>query len=77
MLDPAIQLLLLVVGALLSILSTAALIMQSGNRRTLTEMAHDIKEIGLRLEEQRLLVARDYMTHDQHDRYHAKERAHE
>jgi hypothetical protein len=41
-------------------------------------MARDLKDIGVRLEEQRLLVARDYMTHEQHERWHAKEaRGHE
>lgn len=73
MLDPIVQVLLLVVGALLSVLSTAAIIMQSGNKKTLIEMAHDVRDIGTKLAEQALLVARDYMTHDQHERYHAKE----
>lgn len=74
MLDPIIQVLLLVVGALLTTLSTVAISMQVGSKKTLTEMARDVRDIGEKLADQALLVARDYMTHDQHERYHAKDR---
>lgn len=74
MLDPIIQVLLLIVGTLLTVLSTAAIIMQTGNKKTLIEMARDVRDIGTKLADQALLVARDYMTHDQHERYHQKDR---
>lgn len=77
MLDPIIQVLLLIVGTLLTVLSTAAVIMQTGGKKMLAELARDVRDISSRLADQALLVARDYMTHDQHERYHAKDREHE
>ena len=70
--DVTISILMLLLGSLLSALSTAALIIQRGSRKRLDEIAHDVRCMGDKLDTQAVMIARDYMTHDQHERYHGR-----
>lgn len=72
--DVTISILMLVIGALLSALSTAALIFQKGNRARLEEISKSVRDLGTKIDTQAIIMARDYMTHDAHERYHARDR---
>lgn len=69
MLDPAIQVLLLIVGTLLTVLSTMAIVMQRTNSRKLEELAVQIAQMSATLNGHMLAVARDYVTHEQLERH--------
>ena len=79
--SPVIQTLMLIIGALLTVLSTVAIGMQMSNKKALKELANstiisfnevarDVKDLGEKFAAHALLVARDYMTHAQHIEFH-------
>lgn len=64
-----VQLLLLIVGALLTVMTTLAVVMVTRLQRMVDILAGEIRSIRETLSGHMLGVARDYVTHEQLDRH--------
>jgi hypothetical protein len=64
------QILLLVIGTLLSVLSTVSIVRSGEVRKSIDRLAEKLQEFGTKLTDHMLDVGKNYMTHEQHERHH-------
>lgn len=65
-----IEVLLLIIGTLIVALQTASLFRSGALKASIIELTAELKKHGEQLHNLALTVARDYMTHEQHQRHH-------